>query len=228
MSVLVNFKSVIQGRNAESLARLMESVDNRLIAIVSPFDIHGVAQSAPLLNVWSQHVDTDAPYQPATGNLNISTAIERGATGAIINHAEHPIDIRAIKSIVRYAPNNFKICVCANDLEHAQMILRECKPDYIAVEPPEFIGKKTSMTDDTIKNIIENVGHKTKIICGAGIRSTMDVARATNAGAAGVLVSSYIVNSRNPEQSLRNLVVGLRLAPVVKNKSFCVEKECLK
>ena len=211
MSVVINFKSVIQGKSAEKLARLMESIDNeRLIAVVSPIDIHAVSRSAPTLTVWSQHIDTDSPYIPMTGNLNISTAIERGATGAIINHVEHSIGMNHIKSIVSYAPKNFDICVCANTLEHAQEILKECTPDYIAIEPPNLIGKNKSMNNETLENIISAIGHKTNIICGAGITSTMDVARATHLGAKGVLVSNYVVNSKCFEQSIRNLIVGLK------------------
>jgi len=211
MSVVVNFKSVIQGNTAEKLSRLMESIDNnRLIAVVSPIDIYAVSQSAPTLTIWSQHIDTDSPYRPMTGNLNISTAIERGATGAIINHVEHPLGLVHIKSIVRYAPKNFDICVCVNSLEHAQEILKECTPDYIAIEPPNLIGKKTAMNNATLENVISTIGHKTNVLCGAGITSTIDVARATHVGAKGVLVSSYIVNSKCFESSIRNLLVGLR------------------
>lgn len=211
MSVIVNFKSVIQGKSAEKLARLMEAIDNeRLVAVVSPIDIHAISRTAPSLRIWSQHIDTDSPYRPMTGNLNISTAIERGACGAVINHIEHPIGLNHIKSIVSYAPKNFDICVCANTLEHAQEILKECTPDYIAIEPPNLIGKNKCMNKETLENIISVIGHKTNIICGAGITSTMDVARATHLGANGVLVSSYVVNSKCFEQSLRNLLVGVK------------------
>ncbi len=57
---------------------------------------------------------------------------------------------------------------------------------------------------------MKKIGHKTNVICGAGIRSPYDVARISVEGAKGVLVSSCVVNSNNQESVIRGLLSGLQ------------------
>ena len=209
MPLIVNFKSEIQGKDAESLAKTMEKVNyEKLIAVVSPFDIEAVKKVAPKLQVWSQTIDPN-PYRPLTGNLNLDTAIERGADGALINHVECPVGLLHVKKLVNQAPVNFKVCVCVTSLYYAQQVLAECDPDYIAIEPSELIGTSACMKMDIVKKMVKKLKNKTKIIIGAGINTPLDVARITSEGADGVLVSSCITNSTNKEIKLYDLSCGL-------------------
>ncbi|MEM2175414.1 MAG: triose-phosphate isomerase, partial [Candidatus Micrarchaeia archaeon] len=45
-----------------------------------------------------------------------------------------------------------------------------------------------------------------KVICGAGISKGEDVKKAMELGTVGVLVSSAIVKSKNPEKVLREMI----------------------
>ena len=209
MPLIVNFKSMIQGKDAEKLAKTMEKVNyEKLIAVVSPFDIEAVKKVAPNLPIWSQTIDPN-PTRPLTGNLNIKTAMERGACGTLINHVECPVGIQHVKKVVEQSPPNFKTCVCATSIFHAKEILKECSPDYIAIEPTELIGTSACMKINIVKEIVKKLKGKTKIIIGAGINTQLDVARITSEGVDGVLVSNCIIKSPNKEIKLYDMSCGL-------------------
>ena len=103
--VVVNFKTyqTAHGTSAEDLARAMESIetDARMIAAVSAFDLSSVVAAAPNLEVWCQHLDP-VGFGSNTGWLHPSTAIERGASGTLINHAEHKVSLEHVAMPVSY------------------------------------------------------------------------------------------------------------------------------
>jgi len=76
-------------------------------------------------------------------------------------------------------------------------------PDFIAIEPPELIGSGKAISTekpDLIKkaaSIINNSENKTKLLCGAGIVSGEDVAKALELGSKGILVASGIIKAKN-------------------------------
>jgi len=96
-----------------------------------------------------------------------------------------------------------------------QKKIAELGPDFIAVEPPELIGGKISVSDakpevisDSVK-AVKSINNKIKVLCGAGIHNKEDVKKAVDLGADGILVSSGIVKARNQEAALKDLVNGL-------------------
>ena len=103
------------------------------------------------------------------------------------------------------------MCACAATPAEA-VTIKTFKPDAIAIEPPALIGGKISVavakphvitaTTSRIRTI--------PVLCGAGIRSTNDVRIARELGSRGILVASNITTSKNPAQSLQQLVDGLR------------------
>jgi triosephosphate isomerase len=48
------------------------------------------------------------------------------------------------------------------------------------------------------------------VLCGAGVKTRKDVARALELGTSGVLLASGVVKAKDPEKALRDLVKGLR------------------
>ncbi len=66
-------------------------------------------------------------------------------------------------------------------------------------------GKKANI----IKKICGDV-KCSKVLVGAGIKTTEDVKTAIKLGAAGVLVASGIAKADDPEKALRDLVKGLK------------------
>ena len=203
--IVVNFKTYASayGVRAEHLGRMMAEVntDARMVAVVSAFDLSAVA-SIEGLEVWSQHLDPVGKGSH-TGWLEPDAALERGAVGTIINHAEHKVSIEHVANLMEMLPEGFPICACAADVEEARA-LAELGPTFIAVEPPELIGGDISVTtaDPAVKEVNPNV----RVLCGAGVKNGQDVATAIDLGAEGVLLASGVTKANSPIGVLQDLV----------------------
>lgn len=212
--VVVNFKTyqTAHGASAEELARAMSGIetDARLVAAVSAIDLSAVVAATPELEVWTQHLD---PIQSGsnTGWLHPDTAVERGATGTLINHAEHKVSIEHVAMLLDQVPEDFCVCACAADIDEAQA-LAALGPTYVAVEPPELIGGDVSVTSAdpgivsgtvaAVREVTDEVG----ILCGAGVKSGEDVATAMELGTIGVLLASGVTKADDPGAALDDLV----------------------
>ena len=216
--IVVNFKTyaTAMGEKAVDLARAMERASKdhvRMVAVVSAFDLHAVKQAAPSLEVWSQHLDP-VGQGSFTGWLQPINAIERGAEGTIINHAEHKVEIAHVQQLMQQLPDNFPICACAADVEEAHH-LAELGPTFIAVEPPELIGGDISVTtadpaivSDTV-DAVRAINPHVRVLCGAGVKDGKDVKTAVELGAHGVLLASGVTKASNVDAVLADLVAGL-------------------
>ena len=216
--IVVNFKTyaTAMGQKAVDLAQAMERAAKdhvRLIAVVSAFDLHAVKQAAPSLEVWSQHLDP-VGQGSFTGWLQPENAIERGAQGAIINHAEHKVDIEHVQQLMQQLPDDFPMCACAADVDEAHQ-LAELGPTFIAVEPPELIGGDISVTtadpaivSDTV-NAVRAINPQVRVLCGAGVKDGKDVKTAVELGAHGVLLASGVTKASDVDAVLADLVAGL-------------------
>ena len=211
--VVVNFKtySTAMADSAEALGRQMANVQTnaRMVAVTSAFDLSTVSAISGL-EVWSQHLDP-VGQGSHTGWLEPETAIARGASGTIINHAEHKVSIEHVKQLMAMLPDGFPICACAADVAEARA-LAELGPTFIAVEPPELIGGDISVTtadpaivSDTVAAVKE-VNPNVRILCGAGVKNGQDVATAISLGAEGVLLASGVTTANDPESVLSDLV----------------------
>ena len=215
--VVVNFKTYesAHGIAAEELALIMERIETgaRMIAVVSAFDLSAVVSAAPNLEIWTQHLDP-INFGSNTGWLHPETAIQRGAKGTLINHAEHKVSIEHIAMLLDNVPEGFTICACAADIDEARA-LSALQPDYVAVEPPELIGGEISVTTAdpeivsgtarAIREISEDVG----ILCGAGVKNGQDVLKAIELGTSGVLLASGVTKVKDAVAALNDLVSEL-------------------
>ena len=216
--IVVNFKTyaTAMGQKAVDLAQAMERASKdhvRMIAVVSAFDLHAVKQAAPSLEVWSQHLDP-VGQGSFTGWLQPENAIERGAQGTIINHAEHKVDIEHVQQLMQQLPDEFPMCACAADVDEAHR-LAEIGPSFIAVEPPELIGGDISVTtadpaivSDTV-NAVRAINPQVRVLCGAGVKDGKDVKTAVELGAHGVLLASGVTKASDVDAVLADLVAGL-------------------
>jgi triosephosphate isomerase len=215
--IVVNFKTYASasGNRAMELAKAMQEADNTkatFVAVVSAFDLSEVS-GLDGLEVWSQHLDP-VGQGGHTGWLEPKTAIERGAQGSIINHAEHKVELNHVEQLLGMLPDGFPVCACAADVEEAKA-LAKLEPDFIAVEPPELIGGDISVTTadpqivtDTV-NAVKAVNPRVRILCGAGVKNGEDVAKAIELGSEGVLLASGVTKSDNPAAVLADLVSKL-------------------
>ena len=216
--IVVNFKTyaTAMGQKAVDLAQAMERASKdhvRMIAVVSAFDLHAVKQAAPSLEVWSQHLDP-VGQGSFTGWLQPENAIERGAQGTIINHAEHKVNFEHVQQLMQQLPDEFPMCACAADVDEAHQ-LAELGPSFIAVEPPELIGGDISVTtadpaivSETV-NAVRAINPHVRVLCGAGVKDGKDVKTAVELGAHGVLLASGVTKAGDVDAVLADLVAGL-------------------
>lgn len=212
--IVVNFKTyaTAMGIQAENLASMMASVTTsaRMVGVVSAFDLATINQSSPNLEIWSQHLDP-VGMGSFTGWLQPDNAIERGAKGTIINHAEHKVPLNHVEELMKQLPEGFQICACAADVEEAKA-LAALSPTFIAVEPPELIGGDISVTTadpDIIKSTVDavkSVNENIRVLCGAGVKNGNDVKMALSLGAEGVLLASGVTKAEDPSEILNDLV----------------------
>ena len=180
-----------------------------------------VAPPAPLIDniakitaTIAQHID---PYEPGayTGSLIAKEVKELGGIGSLINHSEKRIPHEDIKRCVEICKKYDLISVvCARDNEEV-MQLAKFKPNFIAIEPPELIGGDISVSTarpDIIKKSVEEIKEiysDIEVLCGAGVKTRMDVKRAIQFGAKGVLVASGVVKSPDIEKAIEELLSGM-------------------
>ena len=217
--IIINFKTYKEstGDNAIKLAevcnKVAEETKTSIAIAVQITDIYSISKivSIPVL---SQHVDA-IDFGKNTGFLLPESVKQAGAEATLLNHSEHRLDFDLLKnSIERAKQTGLKTIVCAKDVDDAEKIAH-LNPDFIAVEPPELIGGKISVSDakpevvsDSVK-VIKSINKKIKVLCGAGIHNESDVKKSVELGADGVLVASGIVKAKNQEAALKDLVNGL-------------------
>ena len=213
MIVIVNFKTYATGKDAVKLAKICERVakkEKKPIAIaVQTADIFSVAASVSI-PVLAQHVD---PVEKGahTGSVIAESFYAAGAAGSLVNHSEKRISLQEInKTVKRLRKLGMISIVCVKDIDEAKKI-DKLKPDMIALEPPELIGGNASVSDakpDLIRKAARAV--RVPLLCGAGIHSRRDVARAIELGAQGILVAHAVVCAENPKKVLAELAIGLK------------------
>ncbi len=180
-----------------------KNVDPNSIICLQPTDISLKTK----LNVFSQHVDY---YEKSknTGYVIPEAIKDAGAKGLLLNHSEHKVSIKIIgETIKRCRKLGLKIIVCISSLKQVKQI-KNFNPYAIAFEDSKLIATGKSITKynpEKIKKFV-NLLEKIKIIpiCGAGISSIEDYKKARVLGCKGVLISSAIVNSKNPIDLLKN------------------------
>lgn len=213
--LIVNFKTYKEGIgiNAERLAVICENVSlqtQKSIAIcVTPADVNRIANLVTI-PVLSQHMDAEETGSH-TGSVIAEDLKDNGAAGTLLNHSEDQCRIDILEKAVERARECKLISVvCANNIEIAEAVA-QFHPDFITVEPPELIGGDISVSSakpEIIKGTVDAV-HKIAdipVLCGAGVRTKEDVKKALELGARGILLSSGIVKSADPEKVLFEMV----------------------
>ena len=212
--VVVNCKTYASasGHAASALVDALANVNSdgvRLVLAVSAFDLHALATAHPNLEFWAQHLDP-VGQGSFTGWLEPETAMDRGASGTLINHAEHKVELEHVKQLMAMLPEGFPICACAADVDEA-IALANLGPTFIAVEPPELIGGDISVTtadpaivSDTVA-AVKSTNPEVRVLCGAGVKNGADVKMAIQLGAEGVLLASGVTKAENVNAVLDDL-----------------------
>ena len=216
--IIINFKTYKEstGDNSIKLAeicnKIAEETKTSIAVAVQSTDIYRISKivSIPVL---SQHVDAIS-FGKNTGFLLPESVKQAGAEATLLNHSEHRLDFDVLKSSIERARQaGLKTVVCANNTKATEKIAN-LNPDFIAIEPPELIGTKTSISEArpeiiTVSvNLIKSINNKIKVICGAGIHNENDIKKSIELGADGVLVASVIKRAKNKKEELKKLVSG--------------------
>jgi triosephosphate isomerase len=203
--VVINFKTYQQGEKAIKLAKAIEKIDNDIIIGVQASDIYEIAKRTKL-KVYAQHVDY-FKLGRNTGYIMPEAVKKDGGVGTFLNHSEHKLSYEVLKKTIKRCKKiGLKTLVFANNLREAEKV-QKLHPTYLAIEPPELVGGKKSVSkekSELIKKIKKKI--KMKFLVGAGIHTREDVKIAMKLGASGIAVSSAITTARNPGRKLRELI----------------------
>ncbi|VVB61151.1 Triosephosphate isomerase [uncultured archaeon] len=214
--IVINFKAYesATGKGAVALAKAAGEVAKKekvtIIAAVQAADVYRVSQESEI-DVFAQHIDT-ADYGAHTGATLAETVKAAGAKGTLINHSEKTLELKEIEKAVAKAHFlGLKTIVCVGSASQAKAVAA-FTPDYIAIEPPELIGGDISVSranpaiiSDTVKRV-RHVSATTDILVGAGVKDKLDVDKALELGAVGVLLASHITQAKVPKEAIMNLL----------------------
>lgn len=219
--IVVNAKAYPEATGPAASLRLAKAcatvaADGVPLALASPaLDLVGLGARRGLhLPLFAQHVDPHPPGA-ATGWTTVEAIAAAGAVGSLLNHAEHKIPHAQVQATVaRLHAAGLISLLCADSLGEARR-LAAFKPHLLAIEPPQLIGGDVSVTSadpDIVYGAVKTVHRvspKTKVLCGAGVKTGQDVATALRLGAYGVLLASGVVKAKSPLRALRSLASGL-------------------
>jgi triosephosphate isomerase len=213
-------------RTIEEIAPLLRQLKVKPYLAVPAFSVSELAKNFPNIPVLAQHLDATNAGS-TTGYLVPEVAKISGARGSLLNHSEHRIQESDIRGAVHALRNlgMFSV-VCARDAKEVGK-LAVFGPDFIAIEPPELIGTgiavskaRPELIKDSKLSLEKARGRNssTILICGAGIVNKVDVARAMELGAQGILVASGVIKAQNWSRKIRSLARGFAEATLAAEK----------
>lgn len=213
--IALNLKTYSQsiGENAVRLSKIAEKVSREygVSVMVAPpiVDLKDVVKAVEI-PVFAQHVD---PYTPGghTGSIVAEDVKAAGAVGSIVNHSEKRLRLADIGMVLeRLRANGLKALLCTDTVETTKAGAA-LSPEILAIEPPELIGTgipvskaKPEVVVNAVK-AVEKINPGVHILCGAGISTGDDVAKAIELGTEGVLLASAYVKASDPEKVLADM-----------------------
>ena len=217
--VILNYKTYLEssGLKALELAHDLQSAASEsgitMVAAPQAADIYRISEETSL-PIFAQHIDPIAPGGHTGSNL-ISTLIDAGISGTLINHSENRMKLADIEEVITQCrENEIESCVCTNNIATSKAAAA-LGPTAVAVEPPELIGTgipvsqaQPEVVEDSVKGVKE-INKDVKVLCGAGITTGDDMKAAMDLGADGVLLASGIIKAESPKDALLDLVSKL-------------------
>ena len=194
----------ISGDKIIKFVKIAEKISKKYkvkIAICPPQHLIGLVSNSSI-PILAQHID-DSKIGSTTGFVIPELLKKSKVKGSLINHSEHRISSKEIeKLILKLKELKMVSILCVKDVAEVKKYVK-LNPDYIAIEPPELIGSGKAVSKEKPELIakaastVNNSKNKTKLLCGAGIVSGEDVAKAAELGSEGILVASGIIKAKN-------------------------------
>ena len=192
----------ISGDKIIKFVKIAEKVSKKYkvkIAISPPQHLIGLVANSSI-QIFAQHID-DSKVGSTTGFVIPELLKKSKVNGSLINHSEHRIPSKDIQKLVlKLKELKMTSIVCVKDVAEVKKYVK-LNPDYIAIEPAELIGSGKAVSKEKPEliakaaNAVKNTN--TKLLCGAGIVSGEDVAKALELGSKGILVASGIIKAKN-------------------------------
>ncbi|MDD1679164.1 MAG: triose-phosphate isomerase [Methanomicrobiales archaeon] len=217
--IVINCKVYHEGTGgrADRIARSAQDVADEsgvAMAIAPAFtDLHRISHHFNL-PVFAQHLDGISPGAH-TGYITAEAIRSAGAQGTLLNHSERRITLADLEAAIRAAKeHHLETIVCTNN-DATSAAAAALGPGYVAVEPPELIGGKISVSEADPEIIrrsvaaVQRISAGVKVLAGAGIHSGNCVKIALDLGTDGVLLASSVVKAEDPAAVLRDLVSHL-------------------
>ena len=217
--LVVNFKAFPEAlgakgfRLAEVCAKVTEETGASIAVAPTTPDLAAIAKRVRI-PVLAQHVDGIDPGE-RTGWTPPEAILAAGGAGTLLNHSERKLPRGEMAATVkRCADLGLEVVCCADDLREAETCAK-LGPEFLAIEPPELIGGRVSVTSakpevvSTAVDRVRAVNPRVQVLCGAGVKGRADVRRAIDLGTAGVLVASGVVRAKDPAKAVRDLARGL-------------------
>lgn len=218
--IFVNFKTYKQGSGEEAieLAKVLEEVSEeaqiKIIPVLQAADIKEAVKVSKL-EIWAQKIDA-VTYGAHTGMVLAEAVFEDGAPGTFLNHSEMKfVNFDGLSLAAKRAKEvGLKTLIFAANIAELKKIL-PLKPTFVAYEPPELIGSKTTSVARAKPDVIAKAVKLSKekgipLVVGAGVSSREDVKKSLELGAAGVAVASDVVKARDPKKELLDLTEGFK------------------
>jgi len=192
----------ISGDKIIKFIKIAEKVSKKYkvkIAISPPQHLIGLVANSSI-QILAQHID-DSKIGSTTGFVIPELLKKSKVRGSLINHSEHRISSKEIQKLVlKLKELKMTSIVCVKNVAEVKKYVK-LNPDYIAIEPPELIGSGKAISKEKPELITKAAkavkNTNTKLLCGAGIVSGEDVAKAIELGSKGILVASGIIKTKN-------------------------------
>jgi len=185
--------------------------DTGMRVVICPPSMYLRESAERFSEVFAQHADVNPPGAH-TGEMPVEALKVAGVKGSLLNHSEKKLMLSLVKqTIERLHSHTLESLACASTVQEVGAIAA-FSPTYIAIEPPELIGKgisistaKPEIITTSVKKIHE-INRKIIPLCGAGVSNKEDVKKALELGSKGVLLASAFVNAKDPKKFLQELV----------------------
>ena len=194
----------ISGDKIIKFVKIAERISKKYkvkIAISPPQHLVGLVANSSI-SILAQHIDV-CKVGSTTGFVIPELLKKSKVKGSLINHSEHRITSKEIEKLVLKLKELKMISIlCVKNIAEIKKYVK-LDPDYIAIEPPELIGSGKAVSKEKPEliakaaSIVNNSKNKTKLLCGAGIVSGEDVAKAIELGSKGILVASGIIKAKD-------------------------------
>jgi len=185
-----------------------------VIATLPVTEIEPAARLFPDLQLFAQHMDPDLPGT-SVGRVIAEALADAGASGVMLNHADHPMRLDDIAVAVgRARSNGLLSLVCAAD-EPAAAAVAALAPDILLYEPRALIGHGGGARRPWIPRInalVRAIEPRTLIMHAGGIAAPEDARDVVRAGAAGTGATSAIINARDRGKTVEGFLSAVRQA----------------